>query len=48
VDGGQFSAWIQPGDAWQGENRLTVVPEDAYGLVCRRGGRRGWIKLVGG
>jgi hypothetical protein len=48
VDGGQFSVWIQLEEAWLGENGLTVVPEDAYGLICRRGGRWSWIRLVGG
>jgi hypothetical protein len=33
---------------WQGENGLTVVPEDTYGIIRRRGGRGGWIGLVGG
>jgi hypothetical protein len=48
VDGGQFSVWIQLEEARQCKNGLTVVPEDAYGLICRRGGRGGWIRLVGG
>ena len=48
VGGAQFSVWIQLGDAWQGEGGLTVVPEDAYGSIRRRGGRGGWIELVGG
>ena len=48
MDGGQFSVWIQLEEAWRRENVLTVIPEDSYGLVCRRGGRGGWIRLVGG
>jgi hypothetical protein len=47
VDGWQFSVWIQLGEARQGKKGLTVVPEDPYGLICRRGGRGGWIWLVG-
>jgi hypothetical protein len=48
VDGGQFSVWIQLGNVWQGENELTVVPEDAYGSICRRGRRGSWSRLFGG
>ena len=33
------------GDVLQGENWLTIVPEDAYGVIRGCGIRGSWIRL---
>ena len=45
---GSSLSGIQPGNGWQGERGLTIVPEDAYGLVRGRGGRGRRDRLFGG
>jgi len=39
VEGVQFSVWYSTRERIVGEKELTVVPEDAYGVIRRRGGR---------